>query len=113
MEDLNLDEIILEQLHAAKRTAKLYRRLEKIIQVKCEELEYGKEANKLRQHFFESMIHNKDILHKKPKRKKENLDVLSKNPVYEMYRYSFMLTSLSYKIFVDSMNNYFNYFKKR
>lgn len=64
--------------------------------------------------FFETMIQNKSLLHKKQKKKKRNKDpdILARNPVYEMYRQALYVTVFGYKMLTDSVSGYMSYFKK-
>lgn len=63
--------------------------------------------------FFESMISDKSLLHKKHKKKKEkDPDILARNPVYEWYRNALFVTTFGYKMFMDSVSQYMSYFKK-
>jgi len=110
--DKDLDHILIDQLHSAKSRMKLYKRLRKVM--RNEHLLYvGEEMTDKRIQFFESMIQDKTLLHKKHKRKKrKDLDILAKNPIYDWYKTIFMATTFSYKMFTDSVTQYISYFKK-
>jgi hypothetical protein len=89
-----LDEILLEQLHNPY-------------------IEKGEVYIDNRIKFFESMIQDKSLLFKKPKKKKtKQSDLLSRNPAYEWYRNAMFITNFGYKIFTDSISQYMSYFKK-
>lgn len=112
MEEETLDQILLEQLHAAKNGHKLIKRLKKLIKNDpgVDALEH---QNKIRIEFFENMIQDKDLLKKKNKKKrKKQSDLLSRNPVYEAYRFALFVTILGYNTMTDNMKNYFSFFKK-
>lgn len=108
----DLDEILLEQLHAAKRQKKLIKRLKKLL--KNEHLLYvGDEMVDKKITFLESMIHNKSLLHKKPKKRKtKQSDLLARNPVYELYRNAILFTTVGFKLFSGSLSEYMSSFKK-
>lgn len=107
-----LDLILLEQLHSAQRSKKAVKRIKKL-NPNDPLIPIGEIRIEKRIEFFESMISDKTLLHKKHKRKKQkDLDILSRNPVYEWYKTVFMITTFSYKIFTDSVSNYMSYFKK-
>ena len=107
-----LDEILLEQLHAAKRRKKLVKKLKKIM--KNEHLLYVcDEMIDKRTVFLESMIHNKSLLLRKPKKHKtKQSDLLARNPFYEWYRNAIMFTNVTYKMFTHSLSEYMSFFKK-
>lgn len=111
MEDL--DHILLEQLHSARRTGKVIKRLKKFL--KDPMLDKGEKANHLRQQYFESMIQDKTLLKKKPKKKKEKSeDILDRNPLYYIYRNTVMATAFSYMYFSAAVQKYFtSYFEKK
>ena len=63
--------------------------------------------------FLKSMIHNKElIVKKKRKRKKEQSGIMIRNPVYEWYKHTLYFTFFGYKMITDSVVNYMSYFKK-
>lgn len=110
--DNDLDHILLDQLHSAKRRKKLYRRLRKVM--RNEHLLYvGEEMADKQIQFFENMVQDKSLLRKKHKRKKmDDIDILAKNPIYDWYKTIFMATTFSYRMFTDSVTQYISYFKK-
>jgi len=65
----NLDEILLDQLNSARKTAKLIKRLKKYYKNDYKIIECEKN-NILRQQFFENMIENKNIINTKINKKK-------------------------------------------
>jgi hypothetical protein len=107
-----LDEILLEQLHSAKRRKKLVKKLKRLMKKEhllyvCDEMVDKRIA------FLESMIHNKSLLLRKPKKRKtKQSDLLSRNPFYEWYRNAIMLTNVTYKMFSNSLSEYMSFFKK-
>lgn len=107
-----LDHILLEQLHYAKRAKKAVKNLKKILKNDPLVME-GEILIEKRIQFFESMIHDKSLLHKKHKRKKrKDIDILAKNPIYDWYKTIFMATTFGYKMFMGSISNYMSYFTK-
>lgn len=109
----DLDHILLDQLHSARRSLKIVKRVKKLNPndplVHC-----GEELIHKRIKFFESMVRDKTLLHKRHKRKKhKELDILAKNPVYEWYKVAFMATTFSYKMFTDSVSQYMSYFRRK
>lgn len=111
-EEKDLDHILLDQYHAAKRQRKTVDRLIKV----CPEDEgflMCREANEKRILFFESVIEDKSILKKKVKRVKCDDIFGNKNVVFEIYRYSLFVTFYSYKVFWNSMKSYANQFNKK
>lgn len=107
-----LDDILLEQLHECKRRKKLIKRLRKVM--KNEHLLYvGEEMVDKKIQFFEDMIENKSLLSKKPKKRKTTQsDLLARNPVYEWYRNTMFITTITYKMLSDYVSSYMSYFKK-
>ena len=112
MEQESLDLILLEQLHSAKNGQKLIKRLKKLIK-NDPGLEALEHQNKIRIDFFENNIENKELLKKKNKKKPQSQsDLLSKNPLYESYRFMVFTTIYGYSLMVDNMKNYLSFFKK-
>jgi len=112
MEEETLDQILLEQLHAAKNGHKLIKRLKKLIKN-----DPGVEAlhhqNKIRIEFFENMIQDKSLLIKKLKKKKQKQsDLLARNPFYEAYRLTIFATLYGYNVLSQSIKNYTTFFRK-
>ena len=108
-----LDLILLEQLHQARRNKKTIKRVRKLLK-NDPAVDKGEEYIDGRIAFLESMIQNKSLLSKKQKKKKRNRDpdILARNPAYEMYRQVLYVTVFGYKMFTDSVSHYMSYFKK-
>lgn len=107
-----LDGILLEQLHVAKRQRKVIRRLRRMFGHDSG-LEKGEISNDKRIEFFESMINDKSLLHKRQRRKKDkDQDILTRSPIYLAYRNVFFFTTFSYHLFLDSATRYASYIKK-
>ena len=108
-----LDIILLEQLHQARRNKKTIKRVRKLLS-NDPIIDKGDEYIDGRIAFFETMIQNKSLLDKKQKKKKRNKDpdILARNPVYEMYRQTLYFTVFGYKMLSDSVSGYMSYFKK-
>ena len=108
-----LDLILLEQLHQVRRSKRVVKRVRKLLK-NDPAIDKGEEYIDGRIAFFESMIQNKCLLHKKQKKKKRNKDpdILARNPVYEAYRQALYITVFGYKMITDSVSGYMSYFKK-
>lgn len=107
-----LDHILLDQLHAAKRSMKIVKRVKKLCANDPLVL-VGEGLIENRIKFYESMIYDKSLLYKKHKRKNQkDLDILGRNPVYEWYKTVFMASTFGYKMFMDSISEYMSYFKR-
>jgi hypothetical protein len=108
-----LDIILLEQLHQARKSKKTIKRVRKLLK-NDPVMDKGEEYIDNRITFLESMIQNKSLLHKRHRKKKRNRDpdILSRSPVYEMYRHTLYFTVFGYKMLTDSVKNYMSYFKK-
>ena len=107
-----LDEILLDQLHNTKKQRKILKRARKLLgnDPEINKCELYVERKIL---FLEGMIQDKTLLNKKPKKKKKkDLDILARNPVYEMYRQTLYFTVFGYKMLTDSVTGYMSYFKK-
>lgn len=109
-----LDEILLEQLHNCKINKKKLKRIERLTG-KDFAIEKGRTYIEGRIKFFESMILDKSLLNKKPKRKRKKTkesDLLARNPVYEWYRNILIVTTLGYKMLWNYLGQYSSYFRK-
>lgn len=108
-----LDEILLEQLHNARKSRKRIKRVRKLLK-NDPVVDKGEEYIDNRIKFFENMIQDKTLLYKKAKKRKKNKDpdILARNPVYELYRQTLYFTIFSYKMITDSVTGYMSYFKK-
>lgn len=107
-----LDHILLDQLHAAKRSKRVIRRAKKLLPTDSL-VHVGEILVDKRIEFFEGMIADKTLLHKKHRKKKtKDIDILAKNPVYDWYKAIFMVTTFSYRMITDSVFQYMSYFKK-
>jgi hypothetical protein len=105
-----LDHILVEQLNSTKRQLKVVKRLLRLMPTDPW-LNRGITVIDKRIQFFESMIHNKELIAKKRKRKKDP-DIMIRNPVYEWYKHTLYFTFFGYKMITDSVVNYMSYFKK-
>ena len=57
--------------------------------------------------FFETMIQNKELIKKKKKKKKEcNPDILTRSPIYTVYRDAMIVTNIGYRFFMDVAQSY-------
>lgn len=111
--DDDLDHILLDQYHSAKRRLRLIRNIKKLLP-KDPVVVVGEEYILKKVEFFESMISDKSLLNKKKSKVKKECvdDVLYRNPIYTWYRNAYMVTFMSYKMVYDYMQDYFPYGKK-
>jgi hypothetical protein len=109
MEELDL--ILLEQWHAAKKSQKVLKRIKKIFG-DVDELQRAINANQMRLQFFESMIEDKSLFDKKIKKKNKHEDILDRNPIYYMYRNSFMAAAFGYMFFSSTIQKYWEHYRK-
>lgn len=101
-----LDLILLEQLHNVKRQKKIIKRHKKLLG-NDPWLEKGDIILDKRIEFFESMIIDKTLLHKKQRKKKDkDKDILSRSVYYEWYRNIFFLTTIGYRLLTDYVSNF-------
>jgi len=108
MEDLDL--ILLEQYHACKRRLKAINRL-RLLYGNDPGLDLLELSCKRNIQFFEMFISDRDLLKIKVKRTKVPF-CLKRNPIYQVYRNGYIMSMISYRIFLDSLQNYFSFFKK-
>lgn len=106
-----LDEILLEQLHIAQRQRKRIRRMIRMMPHESL-LREGEIMATKRIQFFETMIQDKSILHKKVKRKKKEKDpdILARGIFHEWYRNAYVLTKVSYNMMAKSVQTYMSFF---
>ena len=109
-----LDEILLEQLHVARTLAKKMRKARRVMGLDPVLL-YCQEANEKKIQYFEYMIQDKTLLHKKVKRKKKkdkDPDILARSTSYEWYRNLMIMSNIGYKMMMESFQTYMSYFRK-
>lgn len=112
MEEENLDNILLDQLHSARNGQKLIKRIKQLFK-KDPNIDALEHQNKIRIEFFENMIEDKELLKQKNKKKPNSeSDLLSKNPVYEAYRFTMFASLYGYSLMLDTMKQYITFFKK-
>ena len=65
--------------------------------------------------FFESMIQNKELAKKKKKKKKKECDpdILARSTIYTWYRDAFLVTTLGYRVMVQTAQDYISMFSKK
>jgi len=64
--------------------------------------------------FYESMIQNKELLQKKIKKKKQkDLDILSRSPIYTLYRDVMIVTNIGYRFFIDMAQSYISLYTSK
>ena len=100
-----LDEILLDQLHLAKRNKK---KILKLIRAMPHEkdLKIGVGVIDKRIEFLEMMIVDKTLLKTKHKRKKcKDPDILTRNPVFTWYRFAYIASTVYFKMIADYTKN--------
>lgn len=109
-----LDDILLEQLHSAQRSLKAVKRHLKLMPTDPW-LNRGVTILEKKIKFFESMIQNKELLKKKRKKKTKecNPDILTRSPIYTMYRDAMIITNISYRFFMDVAHSYISLYTNR
>ena len=64
--------------------------------------------------FFESMIHNKELIKKKVKKKKEcNPDVLTRSMAYLWYRDAYFISTYGYRVMLRAAQGYLSLLTKK
>ena len=112
MEEETLDSILLDQLHSARNSQKLIKRIKQLFK-KDPNIDALEHQNKIRIEFFENMIEDKELLNQKNKKKpQKESDLLSKNPVWETYRLAMFASLYGYTVMTNTMKNYLAFFKK-
>ena len=107
-----LDLILLEQLQQCRKNKKTIKRVRKLLK-NDPVVDKGEEYIDNRITFFETMIQDKTLLHKKHKKKKcKDPDILARSIYYEWYRNVMFATNLGYRVVIDSMTQYMSYFRK-
>lgn len=109
----DLDHILLDQLHNAKKSKKVIKNAKKLLGDDPLVLE-GEQLVDNRIKYLESMIQDKSLLHKKHKKKKtKETDILAKSAIYDWYKTAFMVTSFGYSMMIDSFKGYMTMFSIR
>ena len=73
------------------------------------------EMNEKKIQFFEYMIQDKTLLHKKikvKKKKQKDPDILARGTAHEWYRNFMVITTIGYKMMIDSVQAYMSLYKK-
>jgi len=108
-----LDHILVEQLHSARKSLKTVKRHLKLMPTDPW-LIRGVPQIENRIQFFESMIQNKELIKKKKKKKKDrNSDILLRSPIYTLYRDAMIVTNIGYRFFVDMAQNYISLYTSK
>lgn len=101
-----LDLILLEQLHQARKNKKKLKRLRKLLR-NDPAIDKGEAYIDGRINFYETMINDKTLLNKKHKKKRnKDPDILARGVVYEWYRNIFFTTTLGYRLLMEYMSNF-------
>ena len=108
-----LDEILLEQLHTTRHLAKKMRKARRVMGPDPALLIF-QEMNEKKTQYFEYMIQDKSLLHKKVKKKKKDKDpdILARSTSYEWYRNFMIASNIGYKMMMESFQTYMSYFRK-
>jgi hypothetical protein len=107
-----LDTILLDQYHRAKRSLKMCKRHRILLKDDPELARLERQVLKTMQ-FLEEMINDKTILHKKPgKRKKTEKSVFCSNPWFEAYKTAFTVTAWSTRLAAEYTQGYLSHVAK-
>ena len=107
-----LDEILVEQLHAARKSLKTVKRHLNLMP-NDPWLNSGVPIIEKKIEYLESMIQNKNLIKKRKKKQKEcNSDVLTRSMIYTWYRDVFFISTYGYRIFLNSAQNYLSILTK-
>jgi hypothetical protein len=108
-----LDHILVEQLHSTKRQLKIVKRHLRLMPTDpWLNTGVGKIQNRMQ--FFENMIENKELIKKKKKKKKDrNQDILTRSPIYTLYRDAMIVTNIGYRFFADIAQSYISLYTKK
>ena len=64
--------------------------------------------------FFEDMIQNKELIKKKPKKKKEcDPDILARSMIHTWYRNAFFVSTIGYRMMLEAAQDYISMFNKK
>ena len=108
----DLDTILADQYHCAKRQLKLVKRLRKVFNYQ-KDLDLVEHQVHLRMIFFENMICDKRLLKKKHKIKKQTGDILSRKNIRTILKNVFTYSSLSYKMMTSYWEAYMSFWHIR
>lgn len=113
MEDL--DHILLHQLILARKRLKLVIRMKKMMGDGDPGLNELADQVKRSVEFLESMISNKELIHKKKinKQKSENVDILARSTIQSFYRDAFIVYLYGQKMITDSFDAYMSFFRRK
>ena len=106
-----LDEILLHQLHNTMSNKKHLNRVKRLLG-DDPMIREGMKYIDGRIQFFQSMIEDKTLLKKRPKKRKKESDLLARSSTYEWYRNAFIISTIGYRMFMEYFSSYMSYFKK-
>jgi hypothetical protein len=103
-----LDQILLEQYHSAKRRLKIIKR-HRILLKNDTELDRLEQSVLNTVKYLEGQIRDKRLFEKKPsKRKKTEKSIFCSNPWFEAYKGAFTVTVWSTRLFSEYTQGYIN-----
>lgn len=105
----DLDAILADQYHCAKRRLKVVARLRKVVNFHPHEAERLEKQIHLSMQFFENMIIDKRLLKKKHKRKKQTDDILNKLDTRAVMKNAFTMYAVSYRMITHYWQSYMSF----
>lgn len=103
-----LDQILLEQYHSAKRRLKIIKR-HRILLKNDTELDRLEQQVLRTVKYLEGQIRDKRLFEQKPsKRKKTEKSIFCNNPWFEAYKTAFTVTAWSTRLFSEYTQGYIN-----
>lgn len=108
----DLDTILADQYHNAKRRLKLVKRLRQAFNYQ-EDLDLCERQIQLTITFYESMIFDKRLLEKKIRIRKPTDDILAKNRVRNTIKNVFAYSTLSYRMMLSYWETYMSFWNTR
>jgi hypothetical protein len=108
-----LDHILVEQLNSTRKSLKVLKRHQKLMPTDPK-IKEGIVLIQNKINFFEEMIENKELIHKKRKKKKEcDPDILSRGVIHTWYRNVFFLSTFGYRMLLRSTQDYLSLLSKK
>jgi alcohol dehydrogenase YqhD (iron-dependent ADH family) len=113
-EEDEIDHILAEQYHSAKKRLRSVKRLRRIFSYK-DDFDLVEHRIEKSLAFFESMIIDKKLLQKQNKKKtkkQKTEDILGKNQFRTLLKTAIAYSNLSYKLMTSYWDNYMSFWKK-
>ena len=108
-----LDHILAEQLHNTRKALKVLKRHDRLMP-NDPNIKKGLTYIENKIKFFEGMIQNKELIKKKPKKKKEcDPDILARGMLHTWYRNAFFVSTIGYRMMLEAAQDYISMFNKK